>query len=260
MKNKESKALVPHQQELTPQLWGMLESIGIAFYKSGKMSVHTAAEGAIKALFCVENKMPLTAARGLYFVNGRLGVEGAVIAALIRTHPDYDYEIKRLDEKGCTIAILRFGETIGEATFDESHAERAGLLRKHNYQSYPEDMYFNKAITRAQRRYAPDVFMAPTYSVEEMDDWQIIEGETVQRSKPPDFSQLIEQFGLEACQAAGVFTATNERDLWKAIDKLALSAATTDSVAKNEAQRAEKPLTINDIAQEIDSPFGGEAK
>jgi hypothetical protein len=228
----EIKALTVPQQ-ITPGVWGMLKDIGDAFYRSQKMSIHTAAEGAIKALFCLENQLPLTAARGLYFVNGRLGIESGVIAALLRRHPDYDYNVKRLDDQGCTIEVLRFDEVIGEASFDKDDAKRADLLSKNTYQKYPDDLYFAKAITRAQRRYAPDVFMAPVYASEEMSGWDVVDVEPLlplpQKAKPPDFDQLIAQFGLEACTKAGVFTATTEQGLWDAVDQLAIQAASEES-------------------------------
>jgi len=260
MENK-TKALVP-RQELTPQLWSMLESVGLTFFKSGKMSVTTASEGVVKALFCIENGLPLTAARGLFFVNGKLGIESGVIAAMLRQHPVYDYEIGRLDTDGCTVAITRYGEVIGEASFTIDDATRAGLAQKNNYKSYPEDMFFAKAITRAQRRYAPDIFGAAVYAAETMSDWTV-EGEVVeQREKPPGFDQLVEQFGVDACNKAGVFTATNERELWAAIDELAIIAA--DAVSQElDAERAkEAPPAIDDIAQEVEdglSPFGNGA-
>jgi len=255
------------RQELTPRLWDMLTSVGSVFHKSGRMSILTAEEGMTKALFCYENGLPLTAARGLYFVNGKLGIESGVIAAMLRQHVDYDYEIKRLDELGCTIAILRHGDVIGEASFTIDDAIRAGLAQKNNYKSYPEDMFFAKAITRAQRRYAPDVFGAPVYAREEMGDWAV-EGEVVkgavveQREKPPEFDQLIEKFGIDACTQAGLFTATDEGKLWAAIDELSIIAANADSAQMDSERAKEVAPTIDDIAQEVEdeqSPFGKEA-
>lgn len=265
-KTNDSKALVM-RQEITPRLWDMIASVGRTFHKSGRMSIINAEEGMVKALFCLENGLPLTAARGLYFVSGKLGIESGVIAAMLRQHPDYDYEIRRLDPLGCTIAILRYGEVIGEASFTMDDAERAGLAQKHNYKSYPEDMFFAKAITRAQRRYAPDVFGAPVYASEEMGDWTI-EGEVVEqppepkRAKPPEFGQLLEEFGVEACTETGVFTATTEAELWAAVDKLSIVTANAESDQADRERAAEVPPTLDDIEQEIEadlSPFKSEA-
>lgn len=254
----ETRALAT-RQELTPRLWEMLTSVGAAFHKSGRMSVLTAEEGAVKALFCIENGLPLTAARGLYFVNGKLGIESGVIAAMLRQHPDYDYQIKRLDTTGCTIAITRFGEVIGEASFTMQDAERAGLAQKHNYKAYPEDMFFSKAISRAQKRFAPDIFGAPVYAVEEVGDW-VVEGEVVEsRTAPPDHSQLIEKFGVELCNQAGVFTATTEKDLWEAVDKLSVLAASAESGRLDQERAAQEPPTMEEIKAEVESPFSSEA-
>lgn len=259
--NEKTKALAV-RQELTPHLWDMLASVGMAFHKSGRMSILTADEGTVKALFCFENGLPLTAARGLFFVNGKLGIESGVIAAMLRQHPDYDYEIVHLDEQGCTIAVTRYGDVIGEASFTMADAERAGLAKKNNYKSWPEDMMFAKAITRAQRRYAPDVFGAPVYAKEDMDSW-VVEGEVVEtapaKEAPPAFDELIEKFGLEACTAAGVFAATNESDLWTAMDKLSIIAASAESEQSDIERAKEATPTMDEIAQDVESPFSKEA-
>lgn len=222
-------------QELTPSVWKMLEGIGRAFAGSQKMGIHTPEEGAVRALFCLENQLPLTAARGLYFVSGKLGIESGVIAALIRRHPDYDYNIKELSDTGCTIEITRFDEVIGEASFGDKDAKRAGLDRKDTYKKYPQDLYFAKAITRAQRRYAPDVFMAPVYSSEEMSDWDVIDVEPLpplpEKRKPTlaeSIQAYVDEFGADLCFQAGVITASNEDELFEAASQLSILAASKE--------------------------------
>jgi hypothetical protein len=127
----------------------MIEAIAAAAHESRKVGVSTRGEAAIKFLFCYENGLPLSAANtGLYIVNGRIAAQSNIIAAQIRRHPDYDYRVKALDNRGCTIEILRRVDAEwrieGEASFTEDDAQRAGLLSKDNYQGYPSDMYFNR--------------------------------------------------------------------------------------------------------------------
>lgn len=151
-----------------PNDWAMIQSIAQECYESRAFGV-TKGEAAIKILFCFEHGLPLTAAnQGLYVVRGRITPMGQICASQIRKHPDYDYKIEQLDAKGCTISISRHGEKVGEATFDEGDAQRAGLLSKDVWKSYPEDMYFNRAIGRAQRRLAPDALSMPVHTTEEL--------------------------------------------------------------------------------------------
>ncbi len=255
--NQQSKA-VAVRQELTPQTWDMLTGVAKVFYKSNKMSLTSADEGTVKVLFCLENGLPLTAARGLFFVNGKLGIESGVIAAMLRQHPDYDYKIVRLDDMGCTIEITRFGEPVGEASFTQQDAERAGLAGKHNYKAYPEDMFFAKAITRAQRRLAPDVFGAPVYAQEEMGDWvdaEVVKPSRPTRGTPPTHAELIDKFGANVCLAAGMGEAVTENDMWALADKLSIIAASDESAQADQVRAEEPAPTVAEMVEDVESPF-----
>jgi len=204
-------ALVP-RQELNTSIWRMFQEIDQATYESRRFGA-TRGETAIKLIFCLENGLPLSAANtGLYVVNGRLGVMGNVIAASIRRHPDYDYKIVSLDDKGCTIAILRRnigGEMVEyhRASFTETMAKRAGLLGKDNWKAYPEDMFFNRAISRAYKLHCPDIFSQPVYVPEELDGNNAIEGEwsvadTQYEAAAPTLETLLTQYSAEQIMEA----------------------------------------------------------
>lgn len=204
------------RQELTPDVWQMLLSVGGAIKASRVFGSATAEEAAIKLLFCYENGLPLTAAsNGLYVVNGRIAAQTNIIAAQLRRHPDYDYEIVEIAPTGATVAILRRGvdgrmAEAGRASFTIDDAKRAGLTGKDNWKNYPEDLLFARALGRAQRRFAPDVFGQPVYTPEELDNvidapsWQVVPPVAPTQVAPPkpDLLALVEQFGAEAVMAA----------------------------------------------------------
>ena len=203
---EETRELVVTRQELTPTVLNMFMELDQAAYKSRRFGV-TEGETAIKMLFCYENGLPLSAANtGLYVVNGRMEVMGNIVASQLRQHPEYDYQVARLDDKGCTIRIVRHGDPIGEATFDESHAARAGLLGKDNWKAYPEDMYFNRAMSKAYKRFAPDIFSGPVYVRGEISGdvvdatWTV--QEPVAEVKAVTLDELVEQHGADAVLAA----------------------------------------------------------
>jgi len=56
----------------------------------------------------------------------------------------------------------------GAATFTIEEAKTAGLAGKDNWKGYPSDMLFARALTRAQRRYAPDIWGGSVYTPEEV--------------------------------------------------------------------------------------------
>lgn len=187
------------QPSLTPTILDMLLAV---VDSSEKMEVKK-AELVKKVIFAYENNLPISTALngGLYVVNGRLTVEGNVIAAQIKRHPDYDYAIKDHDNSGCTIEIYKNGELVGSARFDEDDAKLAKLLAKDTYKSFPREMYFNKAMSRAFKWFCPEIFSNSVYVHGEIEGdlatlnggEDIYEGEIL---APADaFNSLCEQYG-----------------------------------------------------------------
>jgi len=214
--SEEQALTVVQQRELTPTVLDMFQQLDQAAYQSRRFGV-TQGETVIKLLFCYENNLPLsTANTGLYVVNGKLGLESNVIAAQFRRHPSYDYRIKEQTTKGCTIEVLRDGDVIGEASFVKEDAERAGLLSKDNWKKYPEDMYYNRALSRAYKRFAPDLFSQSVYVREELEE--VVDATyTVQPAPEPETSRaslddLVAEYGADAVLAAngGAIPATDE--------------------------------------------------
>ena len=197
-----SNELTVRQQEMTPAVWDMLKSIAettaVAKSEQAKIAKHL--------LFCLENGLPLSLAvnGGLYTVNNRVEVEGTVIRAQIRKHPDYDYIITRLDEEGAEITITFQGQELGRASFTEEDAKQADLLSKDNYKKFPTDMYLNRATSRAYKRFCPNIFMQSVYVRGEIqgNDADIIEGTAV---SVPTMQDLINEYGHDA-----VLQAINE--------------------------------------------------
>jgi len=136
---------------------------------------------------------PVTSLTAIYIVEGKPSYSSNLVAAQIKRHPRYDYRIKTLDDEGCTIQFFQEGKMIGEAGFSKADAQRAGLLNKFNWKTYPRNMYFSRALTNGARWYCPDVFIAPVYTPEELNpDIQLDEsGEPIEivdaevREAPP---------------------------------------------------------------------------
>ena len=201
--------------ELTPSVLSMFHDLDQAAFKSRRFGV-TEGETVIKLLFCYENGLALSVANtGLYVVNGKMQVEGHVVAAQFRKHPVYDFYIEDHDEKGCTVVVMQGDHNvIGKARFDETHATRAGLINKDNWKKYPDDMYFNKAIARAFRRFAPDLFTQSVYIPGELpgsDDSVTTTYEVVDMEKPPtEVAKVITLDDLLAEYSAEEVLAANE--------------------------------------------------
>lgn len=123
---------------------------------------------------------PFEAMNVIYFVNGRPSLDSGIRAARMK-RAGYDWKVVQQDDKGCILLLLKDGRYItrpvlkdGVIQFDdkgnvkeepvvisflEADAQRAGLLTKSGslYKTYPKIMYFNRAISGAQKTYAPEV-------------------------------------------------------------------------------------------------------
>jgi hypothetical protein len=173
------------QREMTPAIWQMISGIVEATSRGQMEKVVTAQ----KMLFCYE-------------------IEGNVIRAQLRRHPEYDYRIDKLDNTGCTMTITRSGTDVGTVSFNQDDAKLAGLLKgKVNWEKYPADMYLNRATSRAYKRFAPDIFYNAVYvrgEMNEQDDPFIVD---VDGEIMPTIQELIDLYGndavLEAMQKAG---------------------------------------------------------
>lgn len=104
---------------------------------------------------------PITAVRGIFIIETQRGpvlqLAGELVAKLMKA-AGYDWTIDCLDSTGCELTIRANGRVLGQIAFTQEHARKAGLVGKRGpWSEYPEDMYFNRAICRAQRRFAPEV-------------------------------------------------------------------------------------------------------
>ena len=128
---------------------------------------------------------PAEAMTGIDLIKGRVSISANIRAAKMKT-AGYDWDILQLDEAGCRLRMKYKGrfimrEEIDEATgdvrmvpaivsFTLDDAKKAALAGKDNYKNYARNMFFARAITNAQRWYAPEIFSLNILSTEESED------------------------------------------------------------------------------------------
>ena len=128
---------------------------------------------------------PAESMTGIDIILGRVSVGSSLRAARMQ-RAGYSWDILQLDDKGCRLRMRYKGkplmcEYIDEATqevtetptivsFMVEDAARAGLIGKDNYKKNPRNMFFARAITNAQRWYAPGILGVDILSTEEAID------------------------------------------------------------------------------------------
>jgi hypothetical protein len=113
---------------------------------------------------------PAESMQGIDIIQGRPAI-GAQLRAARMQRAGYSWRIDRLDDEGCELSIFAGTSELGKAKFTKDDAAKAKLIDKDNYKKDPSSMYFARAITRAQRRYAPGVLSLDVMSSEEAIDY-----------------------------------------------------------------------------------------
>jgi hypothetical protein len=124
----------------------------------------TAAESIAKAMVKIElgrsmGFSPIEAMQGIDIIKGRPAI-GAHLRASRMQAAGYFWVFLQNDEVACHIEVYfgnpaKGGTKLGKVGFTFEEAKRAKLTGKDNWSNYASDMLFARAITRAQRRFAP---------------------------------------------------------------------------------------------------------
>lgn len=168
MSENQTTALVPMQVDSNN-----LFQIGEIFSKSGYFGTITPQQAVAKLLFGQALGIPpALAMANIYVVQGRAALTAGAIAARIQQSGKYKYKIKEQDDEKCVITFYeRLPENklgvLGESEFTLADAKKAQLGGA-NWQKFPKNMLFARALTNGARWYTPEVFGGPIYTPEEL--------------------------------------------------------------------------------------------
>jgi hypothetical protein len=198
-------------------------SIGEVFFKSGMFSdIKSAQQAVVKILAGSELGIPPFAAMsGIHIIAGKPTIGAGLMAAKIKGSNKYDYKVVQSDEKACIIDFYEGKDKIGTSTFTIEDAKKAGTK---NIDKYPKNMLFARAISNGVKWFTPDIYDAPVYVPEEMQDIQTIETEAIVITDPLEGAKAIAT--INACNDIEVLEATY-KSLPTAIqrDKAVIAAA-----------------------------------
>lgn len=124
------------------------------------------AQAAVKIIAGQELGIgPVAALRGIDIVEGQVSLRSHLVAAMIRKSEKYDYTVNESNEERCVITYYNAAKDIklGTSIFSMEMAKKAGLAGRKVWQQYPQDMLYNRAMSRGARVYCPDIFLGATY-------------------------------------------------------------------------------------------------
>jgi hypothetical protein len=157
-------------------------SLGNILAQSGYFSdSQEAAQAIVKVLAGQELGLgPIASMTNIYIIQGKPSLSANGMAAIVKNHPRYDYEVVKLTDELCHIRFLRDGKELGISEFTVKDAQRAGLTtgkNKHSWLNYTRNMLFARAISNGVKWFCPDVTSGvQVYTPDELE--AEIDGET----------------------------------------------------------------------------------
>lgn len=93
---------------------------------------------------------------GIWNIQGKIEVSARCMNSMIR-RAGHSINIVRSDSSKCTLLGKRKDGDSFECSFSIEDASKAGLTTRDNWKKYPEDMLYNRCMSRLARRLFPDV-------------------------------------------------------------------------------------------------------
>jgi hypothetical protein len=118
---------------------------------------------AVKILTAIELGFPiLSSMTGIHIIKGKPSLSGNLIAAKIKNSGRYNYKIREHTALICTIEFFEKWDTswesVGVSSFSIEDAKKAGLNGE-NWNKYPRNMLFSRAISNGYKWFTPDIFL-----------------------------------------------------------------------------------------------------
>jgi hypothetical protein len=211
------------------------------------VAVQTGAELGLK---------PMQSLQGISVINGRPGVWGDAMWALILSHPEYEDSTEEKTDLYCKITLKRRGKSAVVVTFSMEDAKKAGLAGKQGpWQTAPKRMMQMRARAFAARDLFADALKG-IKSVEELRDYP---PEPERNMGPAD---VVEQADpalaelIQAASAAAVAGTVAYQKFWtdtgKENRKLLAAHHETFKQASEQADREALIATAGDSAAPAD--------
>src|SRR5690606_23537732 len=139
-----------------------IKELSDAFAKSGMFND---AKQAVQAFVKIQAGQeigvpPFAAMSGIHIIQGKPTMGAGLIASTVKGSGKYDYKVKEMSDKVCSIDFFQGKDNIGNSTFTIEDARKA---QTKNLEKFPKNMLFARAISNGVKWFCPDVFSGPVY-------------------------------------------------------------------------------------------------
>lgn len=207
---------------------------------------------------------PIASLMGVYYQQGKVSYSANIMAAAIKRSGIYTYRIRLHDATICDIEFFERGDSLGHSVFTIEEARQANLLssgqNKGNWEKYPRNMLFSRAMSNGCKWFTPDIFGGATpYTPDEISDNVIV-------SDDGEMRPVITDVPIAAAPVQGV--VVNDIPVWVSTyhQQWAKGAAKANQIeaeipekpdpstaSKDACQAALRQLAINIKARERDA-------
>ena len=108
---------------------------------------------------------PFASMSGINIILGKPTFGAGVIASCVKGSSKYDFKVKELTDKNCSIDFFEGKELIGNSSFSIEDAKKQATK---NLDKFPKNMLYARAMSNGQKWFCPDVFQMSVYVPEEM--------------------------------------------------------------------------------------------
>lgn len=190
-----------------------IQTMADTAFKSGVMGITNSSQAVMKILAGREMGLGVFASlSNIHIINEKPVIGANMMAAMIKASDKYDYRIEEFNRTKCRLIFLeringQYAEQ-GASEFTMDDAAAADLIKpKGNWEKYPQNMLFARAISNGVKWYCPDLFAGNTaYTPDEFGGSVDADGELIEGSwKKPEVlsvSSLIKQYGAAAVMEA----------------------------------------------------------
>lgn len=217
-------------------------ALGKQFADSGMFpDIKSAQQAVVKIIAGAEIGIPPFAAMsGIHIIQGKPTIGAGLMASMVKGSGKYNYKVVQQDEKICSIDFYQGKEKIGNSTFTEADAKKAGTK---NMDKYAKNMLFARAMSNGTKWYCPDVFSGPVYVPEEMD--QVTEDTTAEvvEDKPVKKSPLTDKAFEKLLAKLEAPGADIDQIVKDAMEKLSLTDAQAEAFTAKVAELQTKEVS-----------------
>lgn len=148
-----------------------LMTVAKSFAESGMFSdVKSASQAMVKIMAGQEMGIaPFQSMQGIHIIVGKCVVGAGIMSSRVKGSGKYDYEVKELTDKVCSLAFFEGTKPLGISIFTMEDAKKAGTK---NLDKHPRNMLFARAISNGVKWFTPDIFTGAVYVPEELAEFQ----------------------------------------------------------------------------------------